>query len=991
MSTSPGFLIAGVATTVLSTATWSEMKRLSGWNDWITRIPEPLVEQVLAARRPDWFDEWAEWYLTLSPDHWPVVRRLQRTGLGQPSDSEAYLSGMLAGLDPLYGKNPGSIADRLREDSELLQHHVWRLFEVQRAGSLSFASRDSSRAALSGPRGGPVAPGWLETFVTLASEGTLSRTRMLEESLRATERGFPDAFSRWFPKLHEALEPTLEERREYLDRYCNLLRSSNPSSVTFALTMLESLETAGALPIEIAAPGLSVVLMDRTRARARQGVSLLDRLMKRAPEQAAELAGIAAGGLWNGAAEVQKAAWNLVVHVTEPAPDLIDQVRQAVDSVAPTLRASVLEWLQRVSNEPPPEASTPASVPEPSAAPSQSDSASDFDHSGIPEQLIRAAGIPQVQAARAELRLEIPPVDLSGRDFPRLHGVVPPITSLEELIDVTAAVVENIERIEDLERVLDGISRLCAERPATWDAWTAPLRKRTLDRLVSRAAAGYLGDDLIADILGAVWAWLTGEVPAQTIVSTLRQNLRATTAGGQAWPAFPPAEPNWLRTALSQHVQNIAMRASIQQARPMLSTPTHQGGWIDPRRLVERASRISDLSTVPEFEQVLSILRLAPDHAAAARQTLESQPARPEEYIAALKFALGADLEIGPTAALWCAAARARGAFQDAPAVAERHSDQGPHAAASGTLEIAVTPGGEFPGKIRVEFRPRRISLPSFPTNEHIPVGQLREDYRLPEWPVASSHLLWLLHDGLPRFWLCPSGPQTVELALTLWPACATPLLARSLFHLIKNRDGEERLWATRAYLVHLCQPDCRLDEVALLWLVSGMASKVPGEPEMAIEATSAGISDGRLDGAALGRGLRQALESGLFKVSRWAACFREVTRHSRLHGETLRVALEHTLCGTIPSTIRDLHQLLELYLELQTESGRALDEETRAWLKSYTGGGKGKAAVKALLALQPRAHDDYCRDVLDTCLAGRQDRARRWWLASSSEDSTGT
>ena len=80
--------------------------------------------------------------------------------------------------------------------------------------------------------------------------------------------------------------------------------------------------------------------------------------------------------------------------------------------------------------------------------------------------------------------------------------------------------------------------------------------------------------------------------------------------------------------------------------------------------LVDRiAERTRTTSTPDVYDQVQAILRLAPDGREEATRRMDDVEG---ELARAVRYALGGDSDaIGPTAALWVAAARTRAPFDD--------------------------------------------------------------------------------------------------------------------------------------------------------------------------------------------------------------------------------------------------------------------------------------------------------------------------------------
>src|SRR5581483_3581534 len=232
----------------------------------------------------------------------------------------------------------------------------------------------------------------------------------------------------------------------------------------------------------------------------------------------------------------------------------------------------------------------------------------------------------------------------------------------------------------------------------------------------------------LADLCALAVFWLTGEAP----------------------PA-PPArkggkEARSVLDFLSARVQEIAARAREGEARPLLAAPTHRGGWIDPVVRVERARACPDAD---RLDQVQALLRLAPENRAAA---LRKAGKLPGELGAALRHALGTkESAVGPTAALWVAAARARDPYGDDAAVEERHPGLGPDAGSAARVALRARMERKH-AAYRVERQP---ALP-----RQVPIDQ----------PTVLLHAGVRLAGGYwcsARHWDAPA----VRWAGSVWPA----------------------------------------------------------------------------------------------------------------------------------------------------------------------------------------------------------------------------
>ena len=113
-----------------------------------------------------------------------------------------------------------AIYHRLAAEPSLLDD-VWDLFEVD-AGAVLRASVvwDTKKWDGSTPPNPDEGKNrWQYALVRLAAEDRLDRSRLLAASLRALQRDFRPATVGWYSALHEALEPTRDERLECSDLY----------------------------------------------------------------------------------------------------------------------------------------------------------------------------------------------------------------------------------------------------------------------------------------------------------------------------------------------------------------------------------------------------------------------------------------------------------------------------------------------------------------------------------------------------------------------------------------------------------------------------------------------------------------------------------------------------------------------------------------------------------------------------------------------------
>ena len=913
----------------LATGTLSQLKK-HGRN--LSRSDTDFT--ILAARKPDWLTEYAAWSLEKSPAVWPAVRRLERAGLCQRPDTDNYILGMIEGHADRSGKP--DVREAFLADRALLDREVWRLFEVEGSGEYSLAARDKySRADAT----------WDTGLIALANEGILSRGRLLDASLDALERDFAQFRAGWFSRFHEALKPTLEERAERIDRYLNLLASKVPPTVSFALNALALLDRHKRLPAGLLLERINPALYARSKGTVISALKLLANAASREPDLKQRAAMIAAEALVHESPDVQAAAFDLAIRLGHRDDlSLASTIMNASDQLAPSIQGRVQEWLG------PSDSKTPA------APPSESELGSLIARaSTLAPSLRELAGIEPVINAIRDGRFDAPALVFDGTEFPHLDPTkkIQPILDLDELIDRFSAVLENADDTDEVERVLDGVSRLCGERPDTFETLTKPLQKRAV-ALLKRLAVGsgdgaFLGWQVGLDLCGLAVRWTGGNV---------------TDPGDVPWIAKESAET----LSLSQRVLAIARRAAIGQSQPLLSAPTHRGGWIDPIVLVDRIELCERNGCETDIlDQIQAILRTTNDHRERACRRLS---AAVDEFRQALHYALGGEVEvIGPTASLWVAAARARKPFDDDPRVMHRHQGLGPDAGTAARYQHRVKLRPMTNGKNYAEFH-------------------LDRDPPVP--PQVPPELVTTRFHNAGNAWgRINADSATLRWGATVWPIAREAWLAQGVVAIATNIDWWEARWSNRTYLEALTDPDIPLKPMALLLLAIGLAAKQAVESGLATDGLIAAIHDGRLDGTRLGVALRSLLPTTLIKPSRWAKTLGDAARISPLHVRVIAIAIQETLRDELDEKPRDLLPLLELLKELITKVGESIAPPLRDWLARWKASGKTAKVVKELLAIAPREHSADARAAMIIALTHRIERAERWSRCVAHEESS--
>jgi Family of unknown function (DUF6493) len=458
---------------------------------------------------------------------WTIVRRLVRDGIIDPPDDDAYVVAMVHGVHVATSTDPlESALLALREDPGLLEDEVWRLFTVDVGSAIGPGVWEPN------PDGQGIRRGatnrWTYALVELSRTGELDRDRLLDASLDALARDFRPSGLGWYASLHEALAPTAPERLARLDAYLAIAGSPAPTAMKAGLAALRAL--GDAVPPDALAGIAPAALTQKQKNLALEMLALLDAATKREGEHRDVVLEAMVHALGHERADVQERTLKLLEGHADAVPRAT--LLGYVDTVSPTLRERVGALV------------------------------------GVeaPQPLV-------VEERRPSPEPAAPPAPLV------------PVESLDELIELTAALLEGQGGGDDAERFLDGVSRLCDQRPRGFEARTAGLLKRA--EAPQEWLPGGTGRGLVAFV---VQAWLA--------------RRRFAT----------PQTPDTLLGFLTHRSFEVARRASRGITRQLLAFPTHEGGWIDPDQLAEREKRAGRVLNRPDpFDRTQARLRaLAP-------------------------------------------------------------------------------------------------------------------------------------------------------------------------------------------------------------------------------------------------------------------------------------------------------------------------------------------------------------------------------------------
>jgi hypothetical protein len=875
--------------------------------------------QVLADRKPPWISQWVDKELEAEQADWQFVRRLVRANICPRPQSENYTLKMLRGV---FSHDPKqSLKDRLLEDPALLRDEVWRIFELSPVRETILYPGDDDFVL----RGDYPCFSWSRTLLELCQEGKLDRQRLLAASLGSLARNTAARNTAWFCKFHERLEPSVEERQRLQSSYLQLLSHPVPSVVGMALDALADLQKARLLDVSGLLEAVEPVFHVQPKAPPLAAVKLLGK--SEAPkEHAPRLAPVLLAGLSHPAAQVQEAIIELLDKVRDRAGALIaSALPEKIEHLAPSLQDRARQLLADETGA----LSTATSVTD--AGP-----ASDLIEQArqIPSPRREMAGIDSLLVALQGTG-EISAVAFDPMAVPRLYPDqrVQPIGTLDELIERLTVAVEGLDDPIEFELLVDGLSRLCDQRPDNFQAHVAPLLLRIEKLLPPHPSAPLTltAGGLRMAVFKLVLRW--GD-----------RDVRETHEERDSILGF-----------LDVRLGHVAVRLRKRQAAPLLACPTHRPGWIDPREMAARLEAYQQLGQEPaKHDFIQGLLRLAPD---ARAEALASAAHLQGKYASAFRYALGGPLEDSsvPSAVL-IAAGRARTPLAELTELQNLADVEGPDALHPAHYEWQVDhSSADSPkhwARLYIKVRP---DTPAPEQIRNLPTTLIHR------W--KQNDFAWDGQTGLNRW------------KATVWPANLDSYFALGAKIHAGHYSQASLLRQRATFLGPLFDPDVPFSEMAQLHLALCLNEQAPEVTGLAVDALVELIRDGRCTGTELGAVCGKMIPYDFMKLNRLGKHLETAARASLLHAHVCGRIMQ-TACACLGEVRKDLHHLLEPLLEWLSALEQSVDLAVRPILEKLTSGKAGELARK-LLAI--RGTPNKRRPVLLEALQGRLERAGRW------------
>lgn len=915
-----------------------------------------VLQQVILDRKPDWLDDWLEYDLAreFPTTGFSMLRSWIRAGICRKPSSVGYVrkfAGELMALQHRKDLPPNPpISERLLAEPDMLED-VWQLFEVENQ-----AFNTESWLTSNAPANYET---WPEALIKLSNNGHLDRQRLLDSSLHGLLLDIKQNQLAGFHKFHVKLTPNREELLARQSDYLALLSHPVGHVVKFALGIAGQMEKLRILDADTFLAEVTAVFMHEVKGNAIAALKLIHRIIKKQPEYVAAGLTAAIEGLKHANIDVQTAGLDVL---EGNQSGMTDNHRKALENSLNFVAAASKPGISNLlGDDIAPTAEIPADE--------------DVGRQALEQVLAsltvhekKALGLDGVAPDNSPGFLPpIAPDILQHRLLPTLEPVQA-IVDLDDLIITVSHAVEVVDDSELVERILDGISRLCDQRPDDFNDRVAPL----LNRLQSGGglatqngiAGGYGGIRLVlADLL---LTWLTGKF--------------YKTPDSQYFSQSDTLVPMVTR------VRDITLRVLRQQPQQLIGTPTHAGGWIDPVIWTERI--ISCEQNRVAFDRMdfcLSFLRLTPDNRQQARAQLPRLSGKVKRVV---DFALGGDVAPEPEERkdydIWIAAARGRDpnanwaeTFQSLK-LKDAWPDSVTPAIYHWKAYTAKRNGYKLPGMDIEIASQAQASQPqdrgASTVNSLIgKLGKVLDLHTATDWERLPSVAL-NKRSVLKYSWAADINTTWIAQWLACqWPLKPEPVYLQGVDQMVRRIDMDSSNWEPCHGFFHgLFERRRPWQEPAHLLLCTGLAGKNADTRGLAIDALIEGIEYGHADVKLLADILTRLSDGGWLKLNRLSENLLQVAQVSGVHAWAMSELIQGW-CLHSSLQQNNIARMLEVLLEVQAMIKQPLHDNCLSALAALTGSSKAAKLAKQLRELQytdPAFMEDLKRRAITTRVA---------------------
>ncbi|NML41508.1 hypothetical protein HHL17_30265 [Chitinophaga sp. G-6-1-13] len=854
-------------------------------NFHFTLFRDGLLGKVISWYMPDWFDAWMQEMAekeTLPGDvDYRMMMELQAGGLLTLTPTLVVSRLPMA----INGKHRLYEPARLFESPVTLSEHFWYLFEYPSNVHFSDSWTNSKKT-------GDFEPNWKGFIQQYTGDGTINRRRVLEECLKAVNRNFNKLQVGWFVDLLTLLKPEKAELEQLQPLLLQALNSPQSKAINTALGYLKVLAAEKSFEHQALLDHLPQVMATDKKNIITTTIQILEKAGKTHPEIKPQACLELCAAFLSKDEDVQTKAAKLILQWADKNDAAL---REQLSQYSSSMLASTRNVLQELME-----------------------------------------GHADTEVAAHE---EVERLPLIGE-----HNRI----LTEDLIFFASQVFENNATWHfDLLPAMLLAAQDTMTTETLWQLEPAFQRAAT----VLKRPSGNMG---LLDITQAVFFLNYGKWMADNDAAyTAKLN---EVKGAQHWwrtrHEMPELE-HW-KTSRTESAVYMPHRKllvlALKKIRekdplPLLSTPSHEPGWIDPEVLVQRLALYQSAGVLPDMlDMQIAIARCALQDTAAALTLVQQWPAG--EYQRLFTFLLdAAALPQGPFSmeVAWMQAGLTKAPLTTYEAFAGFSYNHLPVALLNG--DYAWKTGGK-PYLAYGQYNREKGDYDRYMSEE------LVMDITFPEGDIlkGASPLLQEYLNGVGQY-MSVSITDVARLLL-LTPNHPDVLLARvmqscqrSSAYYEVNETGIVLNTLKTLHSLDIPHSEMRYLCIALCMLHADKTVK-----GYAAEYWSSRIPD-RISSEKLGQTIGMQQRVSWAPMKRLTDLISTQTQISRLQNEALETLLTACLSVFTDTPVKDLKKLLEVYAEvLAINNSSITNTAVIQLLNAWQGSSTVKKAVQQLL-----------------------------------------
>jgi hypothetical protein len=841
-------------------------------------LDKKILDAVLDWYCPDWFSDFVikegeQEFIIHYLNYGLAVDLMQRGHLRVSRE-------LIAKLLPaeIYDERDGKayyVPGKLLEHPVTLEEHIWYLFEAE--SNIYHAGR-WLRNVIGGSKDDGYSA-WGSVFKQYIGEGRLNRQRVLQESLHASNRNFNKLASGWFIDLFSKLEPSHEELLGLQKELFAVLGSPHSKPVNTVLQYVKRLMTDKAFERAGFLDYMAVLLSSATKSVVAATLGILEKLSEKHADDRLIISRSVLQVFIHADDELQsKAAKLIVANKASLDNSFISGLSVFADTMTTSARRLLDDFLQ-----------TP-------------------------------------KEAMATLPVE----EISPQVMPAALVPLPAVENLDDLVFLASQALDNNQSWH-IDVLPAALIRWEPELQGAAVARLEPALQRAL-KLIKKGLTSVQGelDHMLSVFLIDIGVLLTrsrGEdaVALDKLFNAYKQGSGSNTAYWQNigsdtsyMAGVGTDRENSVYIPYKQLLLLAVEKFRRGDTLPLLSTPTHEPGWIVPKVFVERLLQYQQASQWPDdMDLQVAISRCYLENAGDAIELAEQQLQGEYRNLCLFLFGKQEDPQGDfhhPTA--WMVASLALQVKKQYPAFESFGFYQRPFSCYTGQFDWESIHGEHTNDRYDhqlgkyVEHTSRyqflKVYFPKKENEEAPDTAQAARPLLLYDLLGLKKHYFDIQHSDIRRLlMLIPGNPE--------------PLLAHIMdTHLTYSTFWEESSKKTIiAVLQCLHEIWDRTGNMAHVFIGACMLSSDKTAAGIAAEIWLKQVSFGKIDSASLGKaiGLHECVEYAPMK--RFTDLVNQrLLRVSALHNRELQVLIEYVLQELPDEPVTNLKKLLEVFLE---------------------------------------------------------------------------